>query len=608
MLRRAALILLAASALVRAAEDDEIVRVAFRGNAYLSAETLGMVFGVRDGQYVSERRVERGRQSLLDLYRENGFSGIRIETRIERRYGLRGGMVVYVDIHEGPPTLVESLEVHHAGLVDQGEIDAAVGSRPGDVWTLAYSDAVRLSLIRLYAEHGYLYANVKVEEEREESRARLTATVDEGPRVKVVGVDLEGYEPVIERVIRREIVIREGDYFKASDVFASQRNIYSTGLFTNVTYTIVGESERSPEVRIRFDLEPDKTNWVGFELGYTYSESTGSGLRFEVSWGDDNLWGNLQHLEVGANFVYAFKTSRFEEELYQAVYREPWLLSVRGLSGRVRVYYERERRTGFSADSFGGEASLEQRFYDWLTGALGLRYERVNLYSYDIPDLPQEEGYSNTSALFARVGIDTRDNPFNPRSGVYLLPYAEYAGGPLGGDNDFYKLTADLSGHIPLGDYVSLALRGYVALADVHHDTRSLPVYERFYTGGAYSVRGFPERSLGPRNARGVSLGGVASLVGNAELRVDIPDSDFSLGFFADTGMVWDDISEMDPSDLAVGVGAGVRYVTPIGPVRLDVGFVVAPGTGAVISPYAPEDYTDTSDNWELHLAIGHIF
>jgi len=105
-----------------------------------------------------------------------------------------------------------------------------------------------------------------------------------------------------------------------------------------------------------------------------------------------------------------------------------------------------------------------------------------------------------------------------------------------------------------------------------------------------------------------VSLGGVASLVGNAELRVDIPDSDFSLGFFTDTGMVWESISEMNFGDMAVGVGLGVRYVTPIGPVRLDVGFVVAPGNNEIISPFAPEDYTDTSDNWELHLAIGHIF
>jgi len=608
MLRRAALIVLAASALVRAADDDEIVRVAFRGNVYFSQETLGMVFGVREEQYVSERRVERGRQNLLDLYRENGFADVRIETEITRRYGLRGGTVVYVDISEGPPTLVESVDVRHAGLVDEAEIEAAIGFEPGDVWTLAYSDAVRLNLIRLFAEHGYLYAKIEVEQELGGRRAGLTATVDEGPRVRVVGVDLEGYEPIIERVIRREIVIRENDWFKASDVFATQRNIYSTGLFTNVGYTIVGEGERSPEVRILFELEPDRTNWVGFELGYTYSESTGSGLRVGTAWGDDNLWGNLQHLEVGADFVYAFKTSRFEEELYQAVYREPWLLSLRGLSGKVRLYFERERRSNFKADSFGGDVSLEQRFYDWLTGALGLRLERVNLWQYDIPDLPQEEGYSNTSALFARVGIDTRDNPFNPRSGVYLLPYGEYAGGPLGGDNDFYKFTADLSGHIPLGDYVSLALRGYIGLAALHHDTRTLPVYERFYAGGAYSVRGFPERSLGPRNSRGVSLGGVASLVGNAELRVDIPDTAFSLGFFVDAGMVWGDISDIDLADLAVGVGVGVRYVTPIGPVRLDVGFVVAPGNNVIISPFAPEDFTDLSDNWELHLAIGHIF
>jgi outer membrane protein insertion porin family len=608
MLKRAVFTLLILTTLVRATDEDRIIRVAFRGNSYLSDEALRTVFGVREEQYVSERRVDRGREKLLAFYRENGFVDVRVAAEITQRYGLRGGTVVYVDIDEGPPTLVSSVNVLHDGLVDQTEIEEAVGYEEGDVWTLAYSDAVRLSLIHLYAEHGYLYAGVEVKQTVEDRRAVLTATVEEGSRVRVEGVDLTGYEPFIERVIRREIVIREGDYFRTSDVFASQRNIYSTGLFTNVGYTIVGESEREPVVRIRFELKPDKTHWVGFKLGYTYSESTGSGLRFEVAWGDDNLWGNLQHLEVGANFVYAFKTNSFEEELYQVVYREPWLLSVRGLSGRVRVFFERERRSNFKADTYGGDLSLEQRFYDWLTGALGFRFERVNLWEYDNPDLPQKEGYSSTSALFSRVGIDTRDNPFNPHSGVYVLPYGEYAGGFMGGDNDFYKITADVSGHLPFGDKVSLALHGYAALAEVHHDTAALPVYERFFTGGAYSVRGFPERSLGPRDARGNSVGGTVALVGNAELRIGIPETDLSLGLFVDTGMVWDKTAAVDLENLAVGAGAGLRYVTPIGPIRLDIGFVVSPGVNEVISPYSLESYSEETDNWELHLAIGHIF
>ncbi len=618
MLKRLLLIVLILITFARATEPSgasyapgksgRIVRVAFRGNEFFSDDTLRTVFGVREEQYVSPRRVDRGREYLLELYRQNGFADAEVYAVIGERYGLRGGPVVYVDIIEGPPTLVESVTVRHNGVVDQAGIDEAVGFEKTDVWTLAYSDAVRLNLIHFYAEHGYLYAEVEVPHSIEDRLASLTATVDEGPRVRVVGVDLAGYEPVIERIIRREIIIQPGDWFKASDVFTSQRNIYSTGIFTNVGYTIVGKDERKTEVRILFELELDKTNWVGFKLGYTYSGSTGSGLRFEVAWGDDNLWENLQHLEIGANFVYAFQTRRLDEDLYQIIYREPWFLSVRGLSAKLRIYFERERRTSFNVDSFGGDVSLEQRFYDWLTGALGYRYERVNLWEYDNPDLPQEEGYSSTNALFTRMAIDTRDNPLNPRTGIYFLPYGEYAGGFMGGDNDFYKLTADLSGHFPLGRNVSIALHGYFALAGVHHDTAMLPVYERFYAGGAYSIRGFPERSLGPRDARGISLGGVASLVGNLEFRISIPDTDLALGLFVDTGMVWDDAASIDLEDLSVGVGGGLRYITPIGPIRLDVGFVVSPGVNEIISSYGNEGYAVDTDNWELHLAIGHIF
>lgn len=608
VLKRMLLTLLILTAFARATEYDQIVRVAFRGNEFFSDDTLRTVFGVREEQYVSSRRVYRGRENLLELYRQNGFADAEVSAVITERYGLRGGTVVCVDIAEGPPTLVESVSLRYNGIVEQADIDEAVGFEKADVWTLAYSDAIRLNLIHLYAEHGYLYAKVEVVHSIEDGLASLTATVDEGPRVRVAGVDLTGYEPVIERVIRREIVIQPGDWFKASDVFTSQRNIYSTGIFTNVGYTIVGKDERKTEVRILFELEPDKTSWVGFKLGYTYSGSIGSGLRFEAAWGDDNLWGNLQRLEIGANFVYAFKTRWIEEDLYQIIYREPWFLSVRDLSARLRIFFERERRISFNVDSFGGDVSLEQRFYLWLTGALGFRYERVNLWEYDNPDLPQEEGYSSTSALFTRAGIDTRDNPLNPRSGIYFLSYGEYAGGFMGGDNDFYKLSVDLSGHVPLGRNVSIALHGYFALADAHHDTTILPVYERFYTGGAYSVRGFGERSLGPRDARGNSLGGVTSLVGNLEFRISIPGTDLAIGLFVDTGMAWGDVTGIDIEDLAVGVGGGLRYITPIGPIRLDVGFVVVPGVNETISPYSNEGYTVDTDNWELHLAIGNIF
>ncbi|MBD3400025.1 MAG: BamA/TamA family outer membrane protein [Candidatus Coatesbacteria bacterium] len=604
-------LVLALSLSVAAEEDyqpEEIVRVAFRGNEYLADGTLKANLGVRAGQYLSERRLERGRERLEELYRDNGFSDAVVEVYTERRFGLRGGLIVYAEVDEGSPSRVGEVTVEHHDKLDDALVRESVAYETGDVWTLAYTDTLEARLRSLYADYGYIYAAVEVQTEVQGRLVDMHFSVDEGRRVRLGGIEIVGHRPILERVVRREIVCEVGDWLSMGEVFTSQRNIYATGVFDNVNHRLVGREEGATEVVLRFELEPDETNWLAFLVGYEYSQAAGSGARFEITWGDDNLFGNLQHLEVGAAFLYDFANTQFERELYQAAYREPWLLSVRNLAGKLRLYYERERLESYKVDSFGANLGLEWLFAENYTLSPGARFERANLWevSDDAPeDLADQRGFRNTTALNTQFITDLRDDAFLPRRGFYSNSFVEYAGGILGGDNDFYKLTQELTYYRPFGDSVRLALHAYGGLCLPHADSTSVPIYERFFLGGAYSLRGFPEKSVGPRDTADAAVGGEVSLLANAELRIDFSDSDFSLGLFVDGGMVWPDPDLVDLGDLAVGYGFGVRYLTAIGPVRLDLGFVGAPGRGYAAGERGVLDY---GDNWELHLALGHIF
>lgn len=595
-----------------AAEEDEIVRLAFEGNEYFSTETLDVGLGVRVGQLHSERRLERAAERLETLYRDNGFFEASVGTRVSERFGLRGGLIVYFEIDEGPPSPLAEVRVNHNGLLDQALIDELLAENTTEIWTLAYDDLLEVSLRRLFADNGYLYVSIVVEDHFTEEGVRVVLNVQEGPRVRVGAIEIAGNEPILERVVRREVTFEPGGWINLSAIYESQRNIYATGVFTNAGFKIPEREERAEVVTVRFEVEPDKTRWFSFTLGYEYSQTGGSGAVFEAAWGDDNLFGNLQRLEVGAAFRYNFAVGQFERELYQAIYREPWLLSLRGLSGRLRLYLERERLASYKSDSYGFDLGLDYAFNEQYAVGGGLRFERSNLWEVSQEASSEDlelQGYRNTTAPYAQFVIDLRDNAFIPSRGVYSKSYLEVAGGMLGGDNDYLKATQELNGYLGLSDSLILALHAYTGLGGPYDDSVALPIYERFFLGGSYSLRGFPERSVGPRDAGDEPVGGAVALLANAELRLRLGESDFSLGFFTDSGMVWPGFDQFDLTDLALGVGAGLRYMTPIGPLRLDIGFVAVPGrtylSGA--SGYEPTD-ADHGDGWQIHLALGHIF
>jgi outer membrane protein insertion porin family len=187
-------------------------------------------------------------------------------------------------------------------------------------------------------------------------------------------------------------------------------------------------------------------------------------------------------------------------------------------------------------------------------------------------DLKRESGTNNVSSAELVVAYDDRDNKYEPRRGNLLTGAMQGAGGPLGGDKDFWKFFGRASHYFPLFRGSALEIRARIGLANSYGNSDSIPIYERFFAGGASTIRGYEERKVGPVDPVTYDpLGGNAMFVGNLEYIYPLFNF-FKVAAFVDTGNVWGRMKDMKLSDLKTGIGVGIRVKTPVGPIMVDYG------------------------------------
>ena len=306
-----------------------------------------------------------------------------------------------------------------------------------------------------------------------------------------------------------------------------------------------------------------------------------------------NLWGGAQYASLRAEGSDILKRTIFN-------YQEPWFLGRRLESRFTLTWFDRKEinsqtreiyyQTRETAVAYGVE-KVHRRFRFSLTYQL----EDVNNYNVN-PDAvlsPEDIGHLSISSLNPGILWDLRDDPFNPQRGSLHGLAVKEALKALDSQADFTKATVQTTWFFPLGGDVVAALSARAGMARSHRDTDQVPLHERFLAGGSNTVRGYTQDSVGPKGTDGKTpTGGDGMAVFNAELRTN-PGGGFGLVFFTDAGNVWKG-EQIKLYDLRASYGAGIRYNTPVGPLRVDYGQKINQREGE--SP------------GELHLNIGHAF
>jgi outer membrane protein insertion porin family len=245
---------------------------------------------------------------------------------------------------------------------------------------------------------------------------------------------------------------------------------------------------------------------------------------------------------------------------------DPWFLSI-PVAAEMSSHYEWSNEESFQAEGAGADFVLTKKLGLSVVLEGGYGFERTNvLEAAEGEDL--ETNY--TSDLTFGVTYDSRDDVLSATRGTFAHGQVDFASSRLGGTNDFVRVEFDLRGYKAVRRHRIASVQLRVGWMKPQGDSEEIPVNERFLTGGEGSVRGFARNSLGPTDSEGTPTGGRALLVGRAEFRFPIVKA-FRAALFLDAGQVYEELGRIRPAQLAVGAGAGVRYETRIGVLRIDV-------------------------------------
>jgi len=401
--------------------------------------------------------------------------------------------------------------------------------------------------------------------------------------VRFGDISVEGLSRTHEKVARRELTIKSGEIYSREKILDSEQRAYSTGLFTYVSLDAKNSSEKPENPDFILKLVERKPSYVGVKLGLgqyqpqnLVADLTTADLTLE--WGNRNLAGTARKISLsGFSSFVVFKNWQNLTNRFKFGFVEPWLFGTR-TPFNFDLYYEPGVKSviqPYRIESYGGNFNFSREHKKFLKFYLTFSYQQVKVYGIApefLEEFKSEQGISIRRKMDFAVENDTRPNPFVPASGSYFQLFNELVGGFLGGDNHFYKLIWTWSRYNTLGkpDQINvLATRLKIGYVQKLFKDKYVPTFDRFYAGGAYTIRGYSENTLGPKDVEGKNTGGGLMLIANSEIRKALLWK-FGYTFFLDAGNVWAEPKNFKVSDIRLTGGIGLQFFTPIGPIRLD--------------------------------------
>jgi outer membrane protein assembly complex protein YaeT len=561
--------------------------IAFEGESAIPPDRMREIFTATVRQatlrpfgrmrYVSSA-IESGRQAIVTALAQKGFLTATADVSEPRR-AHEGLVDLRVRIYQGAQYFVR--EVAFTGSpVDDATMRGVLDDYVNEPYQRNQEALMRTRLQDWLHNHGYLQAKVATTSaiNPKTGRVEVEFTIDAGRVYRIGDIRVENSasrsdrEPMTrERAILSRLAIPRGSIYDASKVDEAARRLWFTGAFSEADIQRVPQPDGTVDLVLK--LKETRAKRIQFGIGYSqWNRAYG-----EIHYIDRNFLGTLNRLNIDT------EVSQRGSYGVSAALTDPWLLGT-DFEGSVGLSAARRDLPPYKATEYGGTLSLVRRYDSVnLTGyRFSYGWKRVTdatVYGIDAAD-NVEPNYTLGSVTFSQT-YDTRNNILSPMKGLYLEHEMEFASRYLGGDVSFGRFSAQFTYYQPLREITTE--RPFVPFIVFNHragvllpygDTTSVPVQERFFLGGPDTVRSFQLDGLGPKDAGGDPIGGLAMLLFNLEIQWPVFNNIY-VAAFADAGNLWSAASEIQPSDLQLGVGPGLRIYTPLGAVRVDYGYNV---------------------------------
>jgi outer membrane protein insertion porin family len=478
------------------------------------------------------------------------------------------GIYLTFQVEEGPRYKAGSVEFRGDLLVDIDElgniIDMDDMGRKGDYFnrSVMRDDLQRLS--DFYTDFGYAFADADVDMDVDEENriVNLTYIMDKGDKIYIRRVHIEGNDKTRDNVIRREMRLSDGDLFSGSDLRRSNERLNRLDYFETVEIEPV-PTARDDEIDLVVRVREQPTGMLSAGAGYSSYDK----LFFTGMIQQRNLFGKGYTLNFSGSF--GSRTTSYDLSFWNPNFRDSNL----GLG--TDIYWVDDEYFTYDKDTRGGRLRFAYPLGEYTTLYWHYRLDQYtisNLSSDAHRDIKDIEGENWSSAVYAAASRDTTDSRINPTRGTINRLSIEQAGGPIGGDDNFIKYIFRSDYYTPLFWKTVFHWRGQAGYV-MKNSSDKIPNFELFTLGGINSVRGYSARKIAPRYDDGEVKGGDKHFFTNLELLFPLNEDLGLMGLvFFDAGEVWDKGETVD-FDLYKSIGTGIRWYSPLGPIRVEYGY-----------------------------------
>jgi|SRR5579872_5711801 len=630
-------------------QRHRLVGVEFSGNKYFSSAVLMARLKIQPAAYASAGRyssalLQDDVTSIRTLYDANGFHEAEVRPVIVDDYkGHHGELLVRFEIKEGQQTRVAELTIEGNQHLTTEELLGVIGSTEGQPYSDFNISSDRDNILALYYDQGFSEARFSADVEKvpksdpnQFPTVRLKYHITEGPQVLVARVLIGGYDHTRRGIISRQVGIRAGQPLSEGAVVETQRKLYNLGIFSRVT--IAPQNPEGTETNKTVVVMVDEARrytlayGLGFEAQRLGSGATGTGLsaapRGTLEITKVNLTGRADALS------FKVRASTIQGRALLA-YTAPNYFASPNFNLQLTGFFEKARNIQtFTSRRYEASVQLSQRLTSVSSLLYRYAYRKVNT-TLNVSTISSEQlPLFNQNTDIAEFGVswlrDRRNSPADPTRGDFENVDLAVAVKPVGSSVDFFRIFIQNSTYRPIGHRLVFARSTRFGVQTPYGSTRStdIPLPERFFAGGGTSLRGFALNQAGPRDpVSGFPIGGQALLVFNQDLRfpMHLPVIGDRLGgaVFYDAGNVFPSIRKISlrlsppvptlgstvdafnrPMNVCLAnctnelnyfshtVGFEFRYGTPIGPVAIDLGYLLNPARFIVQTGTCPATAT----------------
>ncbi|WP_199032215.1 outer membrane protein assembly factor BamA [Ralstonia flaminis] len=526
----------------------------------------------------SKQKLTADLEALRSFYLDRGYLEFAIESTQVSITPDKKDIYLTLNIHEGEQYKVSDIKLTGELLSKQAEMEKLIKLKQGDVFSSAKLSATTKSITDLLGTYGYAFATINPQPQinQKDRTVALTLVVDPGRRVYVRRVNVLGNSKTRDEVVRREMRQMEASWFDGEKLQLSQNRINRTGYFTDANITTEDVPGTSDQVDVNVNVTEKPTGQINLGVGFSSTDKVvlSAGIR------QDNVFGSGTSLGLDVN------TSKANRTIAVTQY-DPYF-TTDGISRSTELYYRTYQPLYYTGDTTykivqqGGNMKFGVPFSETDTVFFGIGYERTSIDVSSNTPLAYQNWVAKNGSITNNFPFtigwskDQRDSALVPTRGRYQQANLEIG---VPGGITYYRAYYQHQWFYPVSKSFTLAFNNEFGYGR-GYGGKDFPIFKNYYAGGIGSVRGYETSTLGPRDANGIAIGGASKIVGNVEFIFPLPgsgvDRTVRLFTFFDYGNVFAEAAQpYKLSDMRYSTGFGLSWLSPIGPLKISMGFPI---------------------------------